>query len=276
MVYLQNDYKSPITGQGMRLNYKISSADSEGKYIGYNVRIMLGEIDFLPELSIRETGIGSSWISYYHSLNYLLTDIRNQQTRHANDDAIIIIGPNSTTTTWDVKLDWESKGKKITSFEPSDLRELTGVPKVHPGMPQPITQPAVGIEIDPNLLKQFEKEDALMKATTADTRLQHIKNGALGADYARKTTEICSADYTQAQKLGKINLCSRLKSEIMAPKFTALHGKKLEELKAQARDERKNPRIVHPDLAPAIEDIKSSINRIHNALAGYKNRGEAL
>jgi len=274
IVFLQNNYKSPITGQGMTLNYKVSSAQPEGKYIGYNVRVSLGDIDFLPELSIRETGTGSSWVSYYHPLNYFLTDIKNQQIKHANDDAIIIVGPNSTLTTWDVKLAWEPKNKSIKPFEFSEFNkpEPKGVPKVQPVTPQPITQPAITMDID-QLLKELE----LMDATTAEGRLTLIKKGNLGPDYARKVTEICSANYAQAERLGKINLCSRLKTELLATKFgiVNLETKRMKELIAEERSKGKKIVVAPADLAPAIEDIKASINRIHNALVGYKTRGEA-
>jgi len=256
-VYLQNNYKSPVTGYGMTLNYKVSSAQPEGKYVGSNVRVSLGEVDFIPELSIRETGTGSSWVSYYYPLNYFLTDIKNQQTRHANDDAIIVVGPNSTLSTWDIKLYWEPKNKSIKPFEFSDFNQPKpiGVPKVQPAIPEPIQVPAHMIN--------YEQEEALMAITTAEGRLNRIKNGALGQDYARKATEICSANYSQAEKLGKINLCSELKRNLMAPIY-----------RIDPRAQKKRG-FVSPDLAPATDDIKRSINTLHGAFIRYKDRGEA-
>ena len=112
------------------------------------------------------------------------------------------------------------------------------------------------------MTEEQRKEEDLMDLTTSDQRLNAIKNGALGKEYAKKATEVCSADYTQAEKLGKINLCSELKRNLIAPVY-----------RVDSRAKKKG--IVSPDLAPAIEDIKTSINSLHNALARYKSRGEA-
>lgn len=261
-VFLENNY-------GAKLNFKISSLQPEGQYIGNNVRVLLGDINTIPELSIRTTGIGSTYLSPYSSLNVYLTDIKNQQARHSNDDAIIAIGSSSSyTSPWNISLAWEPKGK-IKSFETADFPALVGVPKTQPNPSQPLSQPAVTINID-----QLERELALMETTTADGRLNHIKNGALGQDYAHKAAEICNANYTQAEKLGKINLCSRLKTELLAPQY-GIAMKTIKEQMAEARKQGKRVVEVRPDLAPAINDMKSSINRMHSALAGYKSRGEA-
>jgi hypothetical protein len=263
-VFLDNNY-------GAKLNFKISPLQPEGQYVGHNVRVGLGDINSIPELSIRTTGIGSSYLSPYHSLNYFLTDIKNQQARHSNDDAIIVIGASpSYSSSWNIYLMWEPKGKNIKPFEYADIPTLVGVPKTQPKSPsQPLTQPAVMMNID-----QLEKELALMESSTADGRLAHIKDGALGSDYASKATEICNAHYTKAEKLGKINLCSRLKTELLAPQYQP-QMKRIKAQIAEAKRRKQKTVVVAPDLAPAIEDIKNSINRIHNALAGYKSRGEA-
>jgi hypothetical protein len=237
-VFLENNY-------GAKLNFKISSLQPEGQYIGHNVRVLLGDINAIPELSIRTTGIGSTYLSPYSSLNVYLTDIKNQQARHSNEDAIIAIGSSSSyTSPWNISLAWEPKGK-IKSFETADFPTMTGAPKVNPNPSQPLTQPA-----------QLDKELVLMEANTAEERLNHIKNGALGYDYARKATEICSANYAQAEKLGKINLCAELKRNLMAPVYRKKKG-------------------LNPDLAPAIDDIKRSIDTLYGALGRYKTRGEA-
>jgi hypothetical protein len=106
-----------------------------------------------------------------------------------------------------------------------------------------------------------KKEEALMALNSADQRLDAIKKDALGSAFAQKAKEICDADYTQAEKLGKINLCSELKRNLVAPVYRI--------------DERAQQKGINPDLAPAIEDIKNSINRLHSALGRYKLRGEA-
>ncbi len=261
-VYLENNY-------GAMLNYVITSAQPGGQNFGNNVRVDLRDVNYITMLSVRTVG----YLSYGSPLNLYpyIIDIKNQQAQHPNDDAIIAIEPSTSYTTWNVKLRWETKGK-IKSFEPADFPAIVGTPKVQPSPSQPLSQPAVTMSID-----QLEKELALMEATTAEGRLTHIKNGALGSDYARKATEICSADYTQAKKLGKIDLCARLKTELLAPQYgiVSLTGKKMKEQIDLARRQGKRVIEVRPDLAPVLDDMKSSITRLHNSLAGYKSRGEA-
>ncbi len=258
-VYLYNNY-------GAMLNYVISSQQPEGHNIANNVPVSLGDVNYIATLSVRTVG----YLSYGSAvnLNPYLIDIRNQQAQHVNDDAIIIIGSSGYMSNWNISLRWEPKSK-IKSFEPSDFRTLVGAPKVQPNPAPPLTQPAITMDID-----QLEKELALMEATTADARLAHIKNGALGSDYARKATEICSANYDQAKKLGKIDLCARLKTELLAPQYNQ-QLKRIREQMAEARREGKRVVQVRPDLAPAMDDMKTSITRLHNSLAGYKARGEA-
>jgi hypothetical protein len=257
-VYLENNY-------GETVNYKTSSTGPEGQGIGTNVRVLLGDINSLTELWIRTTSMVASYFSSssYYDLKRLIDEIKSRQLQHSNDDAIIAID-RAGTKQWNPNIRWEAKSKM--PFEP-----LTEAPKVQPTPSQPFTQPGTEIVID---LDQLEKEEALIEAMTADERLNLIKNGALGPDYARKATAICSANYTKAEKDGKINLCSRLKSELVIPKFT-IQKKRIAKLASRARAQGAIVRYVHPDLEPAIEDIKASINRIHNALSGYKTRGEA-
>src|SRR5207244_2407083 len=160
--------------------------------IGNNVRISLGDINYIPFLSIRATGLGSSYVSSYYDLKDFLKLIKDQQkirTLHGQD-AVIIVGPSRIG--WNVTCDWEQKTKGIKSFEYSDFPA------------NPADSP-------------FAKEEALMELKTAEQRLDAIKNGALGPEYAKKTTAICAANYAQAEKLGKINLCSELKRNLVAP-----------------------------------------------------------
>lgn len=258
-VYLENNY-------GAMINCVTTSAQPNGQNIGNNVRVLLGDINYIATLSIRTVG----FLSYgtAASLSPYLIEIRNQQARHANDDAVIAIGSSGYTSSWNISLRWETKGK-IKPFETSEFPAIVGTPKVQPNPSQPLTQPAVTMDID-----QLSKELALMEATTADARLAHIKNGALGSDYARKATEICNANYDQAKKLGKIDLCARLKTELLAPQY-GIAMKKIKEQMAEARQRGKRVVEVRPDLAPALDDMKNSITRMHNSLAGYKSRGEA-
>ncbi len=245
-VYLENNY-------GAMLNYVISSQQPEGYNLGNNVRVNLGDVNYIAMLSIRTIG----YLNYGSPLNLnpYLIDIRNQQARHVNDDAVIAIEPSGYMSNWNISLRWETKGK-IKPFEPSDFPTLVGAPKINPNIPEPIQAPSYMIN--------YEQEENLMDLNSADQRLEAIKRGALGADYAKKAAEVCSANYAQAKKLGKINLCDELKRNLMAPVYRI--------------DKRmlKKKGFVSPDLAPAIDDIKRSITRCHNSLTNYKSRGEAL
>jgi hypothetical protein len=241
-VYLENNY-------GETLNYKTSSTDATGKNIGTNVRVLLGDIHSVAGLWIRTTSIISSYFSSYYDFTRFLDDIRSQQRQHPNDDAIIAIDRTGTKQ-WNPNLRWEAQGTNIILFDP-----LTGAPKVNPNIPEPIQAPSYMIN--------YEQEEALMDLPTADQRLDAIRKGTLGMEYATKTTEICSANYTQAEKLGKINLCAELKRNLVAPIYRI------------DKRARKKPGFVSPDLAPAIADIKANINLLHGALARYKARGEA-
>jgi hypothetical protein len=245
-VYLYNNY-------GAMLNYVISSQQPEGYNIANNVPVSLGDVNYIATLSVRTVG----YLSYGSAvnLNPYLIDIRNQQAQHTNDDAIITIGSSGYMSNWNISLRWEPKGK-IKSFKSSDFASLVGAPKVNPNVPEPIQVPAY-------MINSYEQEEAMMNLNSADQRLDAIKRGALGADYAKKATEVCSADYTQARKLGKIDLCADLKRNLMAPVY------RIDKRVAKKKG------FVSPDLAPAVEDIKRSITRAHNALTNYKARGEA-
>lgn len=250
-VYLENNY-------GAKLNVRTSPVQPEGQYIGDNVRVALGDVNYIPELLIRTTGAGSSYLSSYYSLNYFLTDIKSQQARHSNDDAIISVESSSSySLSWNVKLTWEPKGSHIKPFEYADFPHLKGAPRVT--IPSTIPEP---IQVPAHMIN-YEQEEALMDLNTADQRLNAIKRGVLGMDYAKKATEICSANYSSAEKLGKINLCSELKRNLVAPIY-----------RIDKRVQKKRG-FVSPDLAPAIDDIKRSINTLHGALERYKSRGEA-
>lgn len=226
-VYLENNY-------GARLNYKNTPSKPEGDYIGNNVRISLGDINSIPSLAIRATGIGSSYVSSYYDLDYILKEIRSQQKIRDlhGQDAVISVGPSRIG--WNVTYDWEQKTQNVKPFEYSDF-------------------PADPAE------SPLTKEEQLMELKTAEQRLDAIKNGALGPQYAQKAAEICAANYAQAEKLGKINLCAELKRNLVAPVYK--------------RDTR--ARVASPDLRPAIDDIQRSINTLHNALTRYRTRGEA-
>ena len=269
-VYLENNY-------GAKLNYKTSSFLPEGQYVGNNVRVFLGDVNFITELSIRTTGAGSSYVSYYYDLMGYIGDIKRQQAYHPNEDAILVVEPSRVN--WYIVLRWEPKTKGIKPFD--SLPKEKEQPKPEPQRPQeqpiivpqerpmpkpePVIQP---VQRDENL----EKEEALLNLNTAEERLNAIKNGALGAEFAHKAKAICDANYTQAEKLGKINLCANLKRNLVAPSVRPRTPKASPAIEIYGKHKR---RPTSADLAPAIDEIKTSINRLYGALEGYKSRGEA-
>ncbi|HLJ31127.1 MAG TPA: hypothetical protein VKU36_01700 [Candidatus Babeliales bacterium] len=275
-VYLENNY-------GAKLNYKTSSFLPEGQYVGNNVRVFLGDVNFISELSIRTTGAGSSYVSYYYDLMGYIGDIKRQQAYHPNEDAILAVEPSRVN--WYIVLRWEQKTKGIKPID--SLPKEKEQPKPEPQRPQ--EQPIIIPQPKPEPVIQpiqkddaFEKEEALLNLNTGDERLNAIKNGALGQEFAHKAKAICDANYTNAEKLGKINLCARLKVEVVAPQFrqkrTLLNPNDPDDMKRSPALEKygvSKRRPVRKDLAPAIDEIKSSINRLYNVLAGYKSRGEA-
>jgi hypothetical protein len=119
------------------------------------------------------------------------------------------------------------------------------------------SSPLLSSEIDVTLTEVTKEEAAIMSLQSATARLTAIKNGGLGSEYARKVDAICSADYTAAKNKGFIDLCERLQKELMAPQYI--------------KDTRFKKRL--PDLKPAIDEIKSSINRLYNSLNNYRTKG---
>jgi hypothetical protein len=230
--------------------------------------------DFIPELAIKRTGIGSDYFSYYYYLNHLLQDIKDKQHFNVNNNAIIVVYPSRVQ--WSVDYKWEPK-VRIESFEPTEFAPQSAKP-VQPEAASPssktvISTPIVSIPV--NLIKEEQKtqeeieeeieeekeqrEEAFMKLRDPEDRLKAIKNGALGTEYAQKTIDICSANYAQAERLGKINLCGELKRNLAAPVY-------------RRHRDATGPR---PNLAPTLEDIKNNIDALHKAFLRYQARGEA-
>jgi len=272
-VYLENNY-------GAVLNYRKSALDTQGERIGNNVRVFIGDVNYLPELSIRATGKGSQWVSYYHDLSHILLQIKMFQSLRPNDDAVISVEPS--TIGWNISYRWEPKSKTLKAFEYTDFPQepitpITPIIEEKTQTPEP-TQPTIVpteetiIKEEPVTIKEeqivvqtkeqiMEQEKTIMKLKKASERLQAIKNGALGPEYAKKATEICSANYAPAEKLGKVNLCTSLQKNLVSPQYD-IHSK--------AKITRK------PLIRPTIEEIKQTIDSLHRALARYKSRGEAV
>lgn len=261
-VFLENNY-------GATLKYRTTQAQPEGELIGTNTRVFLGDADFIPELSIKTTGIGSSYFSYYYDLIPLLQDIKDRQYYNVNNNAIIVVHPSRIR--WYVNYKWEPKMRiqhfEVEQFTKKPVQSTHPIrPKVTPPSKIVISTPMVTMPV--NVLKEEqeeteeeeeEREEAFMKLRDPQDRLEAIKKGSLGAEYAKKTTEICSANYAQAERLGKVNLCTSLKRNLAAPVYRR-------DIRVQGQ---------RPNLAPTLEDIKNNIDLLHQALIRYRTRGDA-
>jgi hypothetical protein len=109
----------------------------------------------------------------------------------------------------------------------------------------------------------IKKEEELLSLSSAESRLDFIiKKNALGPDYAKKAQAICSANYEVAREKGKIDLCERLKRILVA-----------QEYRFTKRARQKG--IIPPDLAPTIDEMKTSIDMLYKALEKYRAAGDA-
>ena len=265
-VFLENNY-------GATLKYRTTQAQPTGELVGTNTRVFLGDADFIPELSIKRTGIGSDYFSYYYDLTDLLQNIKNQQHSNVNNNAIIVVHPSRIR--WNVDYKWEPK-VRIESFEYAQFVPQSAKPvqqeTTSSSSQTIISTPIVSAPV--NLIKEGQKtpeeieeeieeekeqrEAAFMKLRNPEDRLEAIKNGALGTEYAQKTIDICSANYAQAERLGKVNLCKSLKRGLSAPVYRR----------------HRDATGQRPNLAPTLEDIKNNIDTLHKALARYKVKGD--
>lgn len=223
-VYLENSY-------GAALKYIVAapSTSTPELALGINGRASIGNINRITNLSIRTTGTGSGFgLSPYYDLSSYLTQIKQEENKHPNSDAVINI--SSSYGLWSITIYWE----RATSSLSESMNEA----------------------ID-TTIQAVTGEVALMSSNSAVERVNIIKNGALGQDYADKVNTLCSADYTAAKSKGFIDLCAQLQQELMAPKY------------------KRDPRIKHaaPDLRPAIDEIKTTINRLSRSLNNYRAKG---
>lgn len=225
-VYLQNEYGAPIA---CRINQT-----NEIK-IANNIRVQLGVAcnrsgvvsKCISSLDIRTTGIGSGYgLSPYYSLK----DIVLQMFRYTGDpkNLVITVHPSSSLSSWNVTLALEASGNIGTfSMKPEE---------------------------NPEIMEKFLKLEG-----SAD-RLKVIQDGLFGSDYTNKINAICSANYTQAMKQGKVNLCDNLHRNIVKPEF---------KLNALAKFKKSDMHL----LEPTINEIKETIDLLYRALLRYKELG---
>lgn len=219
-VYLENAY-------GATIAYMTSRSTAEGNIGNGNRSASLGNINSLSGLWIRTTGTGSGFgLSPYSDLSYILAQIKKDQKNHTNENAIISITPSRLT--WSITVYWEKKNGT------EDILNALSV-------------------------SSYVSEVNFFNMTSAEQRLDALKKGALGAEYAAKAAAICSADYTKAKSKGKINLCDELTRSLVAPPYT-----KLQTISGP-----------QPDLKPVVDEIKSTIDMLSRSLARYRALGDA-
>lgn len=109
-IYLENNYGAVIKYKCAKPNEKATEyavLDGEISLVGEKgIRTAFKPVN---DLSIRTTGIGSSYVSYFYDLGYVLEQIRSEERSHMNQKAIIVVNYTRgiTGTSWAISLRWE-------------------------------------------------------------------------------------------------------------------------------------------------------------------------
>jgi hypothetical protein len=115
-VYLDNHY-------GATIKFKKGTSSSDAPEIALNnqERTLVGMYPGgFTALSIRTTGTGSSYVSYFTQLDKQIEEIRVGRFSNKGKDAIIIIKPSKSYQSWNIEVRWEGKNQTLQDF-PSDL-----------------------------------------------------------------------------------------------------------------------------------------------------------
>src|SRR5665213_1668686 len=100
-------------------------------------------------------------------------------------------------------------------------------------------------------------EKTFLALQSAQARLEGIKSGLLGQEYAENANALCSADYTVAKNKGMIDLCDQLQKSLVAAPYM------------------QDPRATgkKPNINPTIQDVKDSIDSLNRNLTRYLSKG---
>jgi hypothetical protein len=115
-VYLENHY-------GATIKFKKGTASSDTPEISVNnqERSLIGAYPAeFSTISIRTTGKGSQYVSYFTDLTKQIEQIRTSRFSNKGKDAIILIKPSKSYQNWDIEIRWETKGEILKAF-PEDL-----------------------------------------------------------------------------------------------------------------------------------------------------------
>jgi hypothetical protein len=117
-IYLENHYGSTI-------KYKTSAPNGNSAEISVEnmQRSLVGEGNFIEELSIRTTGQGSRYFSYFTDLTDKINTIKNESLKLTNQDkdAIILIKPSRSYQSWNIEVTWEKSKQEIEAMSPVEI-----------------------------------------------------------------------------------------------------------------------------------------------------------
>jgi len=245
-IYIENHYGAPI-------KFKKGTANSSAPEVSVanQQRVLVGGYFNVSELSIRTTGTGSRFVSYFTELTSQLKQIVREQSDNSGKDAIIIIKPSKSYQNWDIAIHWEKPDQTIQVLdEDAEMKELLQKNK----------------EAAEQAKKAREAQFGSAPTTTKDTflietKLNSIMSGSFGSDYAQKVRAINDYDYTKAASKGMQNLRTNLL-------------KRIEETVEQTYEI--EPRRATAWQAPGLasdKELKENIDMLYRTLQRYKSMG---
>lgn len=107
-IYIENHY-------GATIKFKKGAPNSTAQEISVpnQKRSVVGPYGRTMTISIRTTGKGSRFVSYFTELTKQIQDISRDIPNNKDKDAIIIIKPSRSYENWDIEINWEAKNQKL-------------------------------------------------------------------------------------------------------------------------------------------------------------------
>lgn len=128
-IYLENHY-------GATIKYKKGKSDSTAEEIAVpnQGRVLIGMYDpkNVINLSIRTTGTGSRFMSYFTELSKQIEEIQSNRFLNKDKNAVIIVKPSKSYQSWDIEVRWEKSNTSITQL-PGDLAAEHELQKIMDG-----------------------------------------------------------------------------------------------------------------------------------------------
>lgn len=259
-IYIENHYGAPIklkTGNAQSTDPEVSVANQQ--------QVLAGTYFNISALSIRTTGVGSRFLSYFTELTPQLNQITRDRSKNAGKDAIIIIKPSKGYQNWDIEVRWQKPDSAIQVLEEEEI--------------EPHKAPEQDVVITTNKSLEQQNKEAAEQAKIArharfgsvstapqdtsliENKLNNILNGSFGQNYAQKVRAINDYDYTKATSKGMQNLRTHLLKRIAETleQTYEIESRRTESWKA-------------PDLATDTE-LKENIDMLYRSLQRYKSMG---